>query len=249
MIIDKVMHTLGCYFLFIKKVFAKPENYKVYYAQTVKEIDKLGINSVSIVIIISIFMGAVITLQVKYNLQNPLIPLTIVGLSARDTMLLEFSSTMVGLILAGKVGSNIASEIGSMRVTEQIDALEIMGVNSSSFLILPKIIACMLFNPILTLISMIMGIWGGWLAVVLTGELTSLDYINGIQSSFIPFYVVYSLIKSVVFAFVITSVSGFMGYNVQGGAIDVGRSSTKAVVYSSVLILFFNVILTQLLLS
>jgi phospholipid/cholesterol/gamma-HCH transport system permease protein len=249
MIIDKVLHALGCYFLFMRKVFSKPENYKVYYAQTIKEIDKLGINSVTIVMIISIFMGAVITLQVKYNLSNPLIPLTIVGVSARDTMLLEFSSTMVGLILAGKVGSNIASEIGSMRVTEQIDALDIMGVNSTSFLTLPKVVACMLFNPILTLISMIMGIWGGWLAVVLTGELSSLDYINGIQSTFIPFYVTYSVIKSIVFAYIITSVSAYMGYHVQGGAIDVGRASTKAVVYSSVLILFFNVLLTQLLLS
>lgn len=240
---------LGQYFLFIRKVFAKPEKYSIYYRQTIKEIDKLGLNSVPIVIIISIFMGAVITLQTRYNLENPLIPLYLIGLTARDTMLLEFSSTMVGLILAGKVGSNIASEIGSMRITEQIDALEIMGVNSSSFLVLPKILATTLFNPVLTLISMIMGIWGGWLAVLATGALPSNDYIYGIQYAFIPFYITYSLIKTIVFAFVITTVSAFMGYHVQGGSLEVGRASTKAVVYSSVWILFFNVLLTQLMLS
>lgn len=240
---------LGQYFLFIRKVFAKPEKYSIYYRQTIKEIDKLGLNSVPIVIIISIFMGAVITLQTRYNLENPLIPLYLIGLTARDTMLLEFSSTMVGLILAGKVGSNIASEIGSMRITEQIDALEIMGVNSSSFLVLPKILATTLFNPVLTLISMIMGIWGGWLAVLATGALPSNDYIYGIQYAFIPFYITYSLIKTIVFAFIITTVSAFMGYHVQGGSLEVGRASTKAVVYSSVWILFFNVLLTQLMLS
>jgi len=240
---------LGQYFLFIRKVFAKPEKYSIYYRQTIKEIDKLGLNSVPIVIIISIFMGAVITLQTRYNLENPLIPLYLIGLTARDTMLLEFSSTMVGLILAGKVGSNIASEIGSMRITEQIDALEIMGVNSSSFLVLPKIMATALFNPILTLISMIMGIWGGWLAVLATGALPSNDYLYGIQYAFVPFYITYSLLKTIVFAFVITTVSAFMGYHVQGGSLEVGRASTKAVVYSSVWILFFNVLLTQLMLS
>jgi phospholipid/cholesterol/gamma-HCH transport system permease protein len=249
MIIDKAMHQLGCYFLFLKKTFARPENYKMYYRQMIREIQKLGVNSIPIVIIISIFMGAVITLQVRYNLNNPLLPMYIVGLSARDTMILEFSSTMVGLILAGKVGSNIASEIGTMRVTEQIDALEIMGVNSASYLNLPKILAMILFNPILTLISMVTGIWGGWLAVIGTGSLSTNDFIDGIQRGFVPFYVTYSVIKSTIFAFIITSVSGYMGYNVEGGSVNVGRSSTMAVVYSSVLILFFNVLLTQLLLS
>lgn len=243
------MHQLGCYFLFLKKTFARPENYKMYYKQLIKEIQKLGVNSIPIVIIISIFMGAVITLQVRYNLNNPLLPMYIVGLSARDTMILEFSSTMVGLILAGKVGSNIASEIGTMRVTEQIDALEIMGVNSASYLNLPKIVALVLFNPVLTLISMVTGIWGGWLAVISTGSLSTNDFITGIQRGFVPFYVTYSVIKSSIFAFIITSVSGYMGYYVEGGSVSVGRSSTMAVVYSSVLILFFNVFLTQLLLS
>ncbi|MBA7527450.1 Intermembrane phospholipid transport system permease protein MlaE [subsurface metagenome] len=245
----KILEQIGKYFILMNRVFSKPEKNKIYYRQVLKEIESLGINSIGIVIIISIFMGAVITLQTRYNLENPLIPLYLIGLTARDSMLLEFSSTIVGLILAGKVGSSIASEIGHMRITEQIDALEIMGVNSASFLILPKIIAAVLFNPILTLISMFVGVFGGWAAAVVTGALTSTDYIYGIQYWFIPFYITYSLVKTVVFAIIITSVPAFFGYYVKGGALEVGRSSTKGVVTSSVLILLFNVILTQLLLA
>jgi phospholipid/cholesterol/gamma-HCH transport system permease protein len=158
-------------------------------------------------------------------------------------------STIVGLILAGKVGSSIASEIGNMRISEQIDALEIMGVNSASYLILPKLIATLIFNPILGLIGMIIGIFGGWIAGTVSGVITSENFIYGIQYAFIPYYITYSLIKTVFFAFIITSVSSFQGYYVDGGSLEVGRASTKAVVYSSVLILLFNVILTQLLLS
>jgi phospholipid/cholesterol/gamma-HCH transport system permease protein len=245
----KFLERIGKYFLLMGRVLSKPEKGKIYYKQVFVEIEKLGINSIGIVIIISIFMGAVITLQTRYNLENPLIPLYLIGLTARDTMLLEFSSTIVGLILAGKVGSNIASEIGHMRITEQIDALEIMGVNSASFLVLPKIVAAIIFNPVLTLISMFVGILGGWAASVVTGALSSGDYIYGIQYWFIPFYITYSLIKTVVFAIIITTVPAFFGYYVKGGALEVGRSSTKGVVTSSVLILLFNVILTQLLLA
>ena len=221
----------------------------MYYKQVFREIESIGINSVGIVIIISVFMGAVITLQTRYNLENPLIPLYLIGLTARDSMLLEFSSTIVGLILAGKVGSNVASEIGHMRITEQIDALEIMGVNSACYLIFPKVIAAVIFNPILTLISMFIGVFGGWLASIATGALSPVDYIYGIQYWFVPFYVVNSLIKTVVYAVVITTVPAFYGYYVKGGALEVGHSSTKGVVTSSVLILLFDVILTQLLLA
>jgi phospholipid/cholesterol/gamma-HCH transport system permease protein len=245
----KFLEQVGKYFLLMGRVLSKPEKGKIYYKQVFIEIEKLGINSIGIVIIISIFMGAVITLQTRYNLENPLIPLYLIGLTARDTMLLEFSSTIVGLILAGKVGSNIASEIGHMRITEQIDALEIMGVNSASFLVLPKMLAAIIFNPVLTLISMFVGILGGWAAAVLTGALSSTDYIYGIQYWFIPFYITYSLVKTIVFAIIITTVPAFFGYYVKGGALEVGRSSTKGVVTSSVLILLFNVILTQLLLA
>lgn len=194
-------------------------------------------------------MGAVITLQTIYNTENPLLPIYVVGLGCRDSIILEFSSTMTALILAGKVGSNIASEIGTMRITEQIDALEMMGVNSASYIILPKIIAALLFNPLLTIISICVGILGGYGAVVITGAITPEDFIYGVQYAFIPYYITYSLIKTVVFAFIITSVSAFQGYYVSGGSLEVGRASTKAVVFSSILILLFNLILTQLLLS
>jgi phospholipid/cholesterol/gamma-HCH transport system permease protein len=240
---------VGSYFLFLKKVFAKPEKHSMYYRQTMRELVYLGLYSVGIIAIISFFMGAVITLQTAYNTQNPIYPRYLIGLGCRDSIILEFSSTVAALILAGKVGSSIASEIGTMRVTEQIDALEMMGINSASYLILPKIIATIIFNPILTLIGIIVGIAGGWIAGTLSGVITSENFIYGIQYSFIPYYVVYSLIKTVFFAFIISSVSAFHGYYVEGGSLEVGRASTNAVVYSSILILLFNVILTQLLLS
>lgn len=240
---------VGKYFELMLKVFTKPEKRIMYYRQTVREIEALGLNSVGIVFIISVFMGAVITLQTAYNTENPFLPSYLIGLGCRDSMILEFSSTMVALILAGKVGSNIASELGTMRVTEQIDALEIMGVNSASYLILPKIIACILIFPLLTLFSMIVGVAGGWLAVLFTHVITPTDFVYGIQYAFIPFYITYSVIKMVVFAFLITSISSYHGYYSYGGALEVGISSTRAVVHSSVFILLFNVILTQLILS
>lgn len=248
-IMIKFFTQVGLYFLLLKKVFSKPEKPSIYYKQTMREFVYLGLNSIGIIAIISFFMGAVITLQTAYNTENPIYPKYLIGLGCRDSMILEFSSTIAALILAGKVGSNIASEIGTMRVTEQIDALEIMGVNSASYLILPKMIATLLFNPVLTLIAIIVGIFGGWIAGTLSGVITSENFIYGLQYAFIPYYITYSLIKTVFFAFIITSVSSFQGYYVDGGSLEVGRASTKAVVYSSVLILLFNVILTQLLLS
>jgi phospholipid/cholesterol/gamma-HCH transport system permease protein len=239
----------GKYFLLLKKVFSKPEKPSVYYKQTVHELVFLGLNSVGIITVISFFMGAVITLQTAYNTENPIYPTYLIGLGCRDSILLEFSSTISALILAGKVGSSIASEIGTMRVTEQIDALETMGVNSASYLILPKIVATLLFNPVLTLLSISVGIFGGWIAGTSAGVITSKDFVYGIQYAFIPYYITYSIIKTLFFAFIITSVSAYQGYNVDGGSLEVGRASTKAVVHSSILILLFNVILTQLLLS
>lgn len=244
-----MISNFGRYLILMYRVFSKPERLRIYVRETIREIESLGLNSIGIVIIISVFIGAVITLQTRYNLESSWIPLYLIGLTARDTILLEFSSTMVGLILAGKVGSNIASEIGHMRITEQIDALEMMGINSASYLILPKIVAAVLFNPLLTIISMVVGIFGGWMAAIVTGALSSADYIYGIQYWFVPFYVTYALVKTVVYAFIITSVSAFYGYYVEGGALEVGRSSTKGVVYSSILILLSDVILTQLMLA
>ncbi len=244
-----VLYQIGKYFYFLAKIFKKPEKRKIYLYLIFDEIDKLGINSIGIVFIISIFLGAVVTLQTAYNISSPLIPLWLVGLTARDSMILEFSSTIVGLILAGKVGANVASEIGMMRVNEQIEALEIMGVNSSSYLVLPKIIAAVLFFPILTIFSMIVGIGGGYFAAFITDALPTDDFLMGIRYWFHPFYITYSVIKTLVFAFVITSVSAYQGYFVKGGAVEVGKASTRGVVYSSILILLVNVILTELLLK
>lgn len=245
----KFLFHLGRYAILMRKVFARPERHKLYYRQFIQELESLGVNSIGIVAIISFFMGAVITIQTAYNTDSPLFPAYLIGLAARDSILLEFSSTIVALILAGKVGSNISSEIGTMRVTEQIDALEIMGINPASYLILPKVVALMFIAPFLSLMSMMIGIFGGWIAGVSAGVVTSTDYIYGIQYVFIPYYIIYSLIKSVVFAFLITTISSYHGYFTEGGALEVGRSSTMAVVHSSVFILLFNLILTQLLLS
>jgi len=240
---------IGQYMLFLNRVFSKPERGRVFFSQIIKEIYKLGVNSVGIVVIISVFMGAVISLQTAYNLINPLLPDYLVGYTTRESMILEFSSTIVGLILAGKVGSNIASEIGSMRVTEQIDALEIMGINSASYLIFPKIIAAVFINPFLYVLSVFVGITGGLLASSMTKVVSIPDYLYGVQIDFIPYYITYSLIKTLVFAFIITSVPSFYGYFVSGGALEVGKASTKAVVNSSILILLANLILTQILLK
>ena len=239
----------GSYWMLLGRVFARPEKHSIYYRQTMKEFISLGLRSIGIVTIISFFMGAVLALQTAYNTENPIYPTYLIGLGTRDSIILEFSSTIVALILAGKVGSNIASEIGTMRITEQIDALELMGINSASYIILPKVVATVLFNPFLTLISIITGVMGGWIAGTAAGVITSQDYIYGIQYAFIPYYITYSIIKTLFFAFIITTVSSFQGYYVSGGSLEVGRASTKAVVYSSLLILVFNVILTQLLLS
>lgn len=195
------------------------------------------------------FMGAVITIQTAYNIDSPFIPIYAVGLATRDSIILEFSPTIISLILAGKVGSNIASEIGTMRVTEQIDALEIMGINSASYLVLPKIIAALIINPFLILISMFLGIFGGWMFGVIAGSVTTTEYEIGIQYAFKIFYIVYALIKTIFFAFIITSISAFFGYHTKGGALEVGSSSTKAVVVSSIFILVLNYILTQMLLT
>lgn len=245
----KVFFHIGRYTILMRKVFSRPEKARTFFNQIFHEIDSLGINSLGIVMIVSFFMGAVITLQTAYNITNPFIPLYLVGLGTRDSMILEFSSTIAGLILAGKVGSSIASEIGTMRVTEQIDALEVMGINSASYLISPKIIAAIVINPFLTLISIFIGIFGGYLSGVLSGAISSQNYIYGIQYAFEPYYITYTLIKTLFFAFIITSVSSYQGFYCSGGALEVGKSSTKAVVYSSLLILLFNVILTQLLLT
>jgi len=240
---------IGRFMILMGRVIAPPEKKRMYYRQTLKEIEFLGINSMGIVAIISVFIGAVITIQTSYNTESPLYPTYLIGLAVRDILLLEFSSTIVALILSGKIGSNIASELGTMRVTEQIDALEIMGVNSASYLIMPKIVAAVFFLPFLTIMSIFIGLFGGWLGGVATGVVSSHDYIYGIQYAFIPYYITYTLIKAAIFGFIITAVSSYRGYYAYGGALQVGKNSTRAVVESSIIILITNYILTQLLLT
>lgn len=220
----------------------------MFYRQFVKELDSIGLGSLGIVSIISIFMGAVITLQTSANIDSAFVPAYTVGFTARQSMILEFSTTIIALILAGKVGSNIASEIGTMRTSEQIDALEIMGINSANYLVLPKILASMFIFPFLAILSMFIGIFGGYVIALFSGVVSTADYIYGIQFDFRGFHVTYALIKSIVFAFIITSISSYHGYYASGGSLEVGEASTRAVVYSSVVVLIFNYIITQLLL-
>ncbi len=244
----RIFFNFGRYFILMKRAFGKPEKFSIFINRCFEEINLLGVGSLGIVAIISVFMGAVITIQSAFNFESPLIPLYAVGVAVRDSMILEFSPAIVSLILAGKVGSSIASEIGTMRVSEQIDALEIMGINSAGYLVLPKIVASVLFFPILVVFSMFLGIVGGYIFGLMAGVVSNYQYIMGIQYEFRPYNVVYALIKSGVFAFIIASVPAYHGYYTSGGALEVGRSSTKGVVYSSVLILAFDLILTKLLL-
>lgn len=229
-------------------VFSRPEKFSIFRRRIFNEIEIIGINSIPIVALMSTFMGAVIALQTASNIDNPLLPDYTVGYITQSSTILEFSPTIISLILAGKVGSNVASEIGTMRVTEQIDALEIMGVNSLTFLVLPKVISAVVFFPVLVIFSMALSLIGGWLALVLSGLLTTETYILGIRSFFEVYNIFYALTKTIVFGFLIVSIASFYGYYTKGGALDVGRSSTQAVVSSSVAILIANFILTQLML-
>jgi phospholipid/cholesterol/gamma-HCH transport system permease protein len=244
-----LLRHIGKYYLMMVKVFSRPERRSIYVRQTLLEVDKIGVQSLGIVALLSIFMGAIITLQTAYNIDSAWIPVYTIGFTARQTIILEFSPTIICLILAGKVGSNIASELGTMRVTEQIDALEIMGVNSCGYLIFPKIMAAVFIFPFLIIISMFLGILAGGIIGDWSGVIPLADYEYGLQFDFRQFQIFYSLLKTVVFAFVITSVSSYYGYYTRGGALEVGESSTKAVVYSSILIIVCNLIITQLLLT
>ncbi|MEG0796586.1 MAG: ABC transporter permease [Odoribacter sp.] len=244
----KFLHKLGLYLIFLRKAFSRPEKKSVYIKELMQEFEKLGLNSIVLVVIISFFIGAVLTLQTAYNMKSPLLPRYLIGYLTRETMLLEFSSTIVSLILAGKIGSNIASEIGSMRITEQIEALETMGVNSISYLVGPKIIASLIINPVLYIFSVFIGISGGIISGVISGVVNFDDFIYGLHFSFNSYYVTYSIIKTLFFALIFTSIPAFYGYYVQGGAREVGMAGTKAVVDSSIAILTINLILTQVML-
>jgi phospholipid/cholesterol/gamma-HCH transport system permease protein len=244
----KILIQIGRYFNMLLIVFSKPEKWKIFWKRLFKEIEDIGINSIPIVALLSTFMGGVIALQTASNMDSPWLPEYTIGYITRSSTILEFSPTIISLILAGKIGSNIASEIGTMRVTEQIDALEIMGVNSLSFLVLPKIVGAVFFFPFLLIISICLSLIGGWFAVTMSDLASTETYIYGIRSFFVPFNIVYALVKCVIFAFCIVSVSSYYGYYTKGGALEVGKSSTQAVVSSSVVILICNFFLTQMLL-
>ena len=233
----KALRTVGRYIILMGRVFARPERMRMFFRQYINEIEQLGVNSIGIVLLISFFIGAVITIQIKLNIESPFMPRWTVGYVTREIMLLEFSSSIMCLILAGKVGSNIASELGTMRVTQQIDALEIMGVNSANYLILPKIAAMVSTIPLMVTFSIFAGI------------MSAVDLEYGLQYMFVEWFIWCGIIKSLFFAFIIASVSAFFGYSVEGGSIEVGKASTDSVVCSSVLILFADLILTQLLMG
>ncbi|MCQ2200142.1 MAG: ABC transporter permease [Paludibacteraceae bacterium] len=243
------LERVGDYTLLMWRSFSKPDSWKMFFKQLLRELEKQGLNSIPIVVIISVFIGAVICIQMRINTASPFLPSELTGYATRETMILEFSSAILCLILAGKVGSNIASEIGTMRITEQIDALEIMGVNSANYLILPKIIAFMAVIPCLVTFSICSGLLGGMGVAYMTDMITPKEFELGIQYTFLPFSVQYTIEKSIVFAFIVSSISSYYGYTVKGGAREVGKASTNAVVNSSVLVLLFDVMLTKLLLS
>lgn len=244
----RILKEFGQYLGMFRGMFRMPENKAMYWKQFMLQCNDIGVGSLGIISIISIFIGAVSTVQTAYQLVSPIIPKSTIAQVVRDTVILEFAPTLSCIVLAGVVGSKIASELGNMRVTEQIDALEIMGINTKAYLILPKILAGVLTIPLLIVIAMILGIWGGRLAGSMAGIIDPAIYDNGLRMDFNGYNVFFSLTKSFVFAFIITSVPSFYGYNVRGGALEIGHSSTRAVVVSCVLLLLADYVLSALLL-
>lgn len=243
-----IFTSIGKYCIFLKQVFRKPESRKMIRKQFIIEADRLIISSILIVGVISLFMGGVLVIQTASNMSNPILDKMLIGYMVRESMILEFSSTMVALILAGKMGSSIASEIGSMRITQQLDAIDMMGINSASFVARPKILAATVTSPLLCLFSFVLGLVGGGLITWATGIIPMAKYMTGIRYAFTGFYIVYSCIKTAVFCFIISSVSAYHGYYAKDGSLGVGKSSTKAIVASSILILMSDLIMTQLML-
>ncbi|MBX3255032.1 MAG: ABC transporter permease [Chitinophagaceae bacterium] len=238
----------GRYLLMIKGMLTKPENWRMYWKELMKQCQDIGIGSLGIVVVVALFIGAVSTLQTAYQLVSNLIPKSTIAQIVRDTVILEFAPTITCIVLAGVVGSKIASELGNMRVSEQIDALEIMGINTKAYLIMPKILASFLMIPVLVIIAGVLGIWGGRLAGILSGILSPEQFDEGLLSGFLPFNVSFALYKAYTFAFIISSIPAYFGYFVKGGALEIGKASTTAVVTSCIMILFADYILAALLL-
>ncbi|MDY0359003.1 MAG: ABC transporter permease [Bacteroidales bacterium] len=247
--IKKTLELTGQYILLMKRVFTRPEKWRIFWKQCLVEMEKLGLTSVPLIGIISIAIGAVLVIQTAFNIENPFIPKMYVGYMVRESLILEFSCTMVALILAGKVGSNISSDIGTMRLTEQIDAMEMMGINSANYLVLPKVVSVCLFNPILMLFSFMVGILGGWLIVAATGMITLSQYSTGLRFAFNGYYILYAVIKMIVFSFIIVTISALYGYSPKENSMEVGRASTRSIVTICLLILISDLMLTQLMLN
>ncbi len=243
-----MFHNLGRYLLLLRLSFRKPEKFSVYWAEVMREMVSQGVGSLGIICIISVFIGAVATIQVAFQLNSPLVPQSVAGSISRDSTILEFSPTISALVLAGRIGSSIASQIGTMRVTEQIDALEIMGVNAPGYLISPKIISGLSMIPFLTIISVLLGLGGGYMACLVTGEIAPSDYVLGLRDGFNTVIVTVCAVKSITFGFIITSVCAYFGFYTSGGALEVGQSATKGVVYSCIWILFADLIISSTLL-
>jgi len=243
-----MFYSLGRYIILLRLSFKKPEKFSVYWTEVMREMVSVGIGSLGIIAIISVFIGAVATIQVAFQLSNPLVPASVAGGISRDSTILEFSPTISALVLAGRVGSSMASQIGTMRVTEQIDALEIMGVNAPGFLIAPKVIAGISMIPLLTIVSVGLGLCGGYLACVITRDISPSDFITGLQADFNPIIVTVCAVKSIVYGFLITSICCYNGFYTEGGALEVGQSATRGVVYSCVMVLFADLIVSSMLL-
>ena len=248
MMLVRYLSQIGRYFLMIVEIFKKPTKWSVMRTLIFKEIDDLIIGSLGIVAFISFFVGGVVAIQTALNLTNPLIPKYLIGYATRQSIILEFAPTFISIIMAGKMGSFITSSIGTMRVTEQIDALEVMGVNSLNYLVFPKLIALLLY-PFLIGIAMFLGILGGYIASVYGGFGSSTEFIDGLQKEFIPFHITYAFIKTLIFALILATIPSFHGYYMKGGALEVGKASTVSFVWTSVMIILMNYILTQLLLT
>lgn len=245
----KYFSNIGVYFLMLGQVFKKPQKLSVFRESLFKEVEELGLKSLGIVAFISFFVGGVVAIQTALNVDSPWIPKYLIGFATKRSIILEFAPTFMSIILAGKVGSYITSSIGTMRVTEQIDALEVMGVNALNYLVLPKVVAAVFFYPFLVLLAMFLGIYGGWVAGLMTGLFSSDDFITGIRMDFYPYLIRYALTKTMVFAFVIATVPSYFGFYVKGGSLEVGRASTQSVVWTSIVIILLNYFLTQMLLG
>lgn len=243
-----MLQHFGKFLLFITSLFSRGESPRILFNRTIDEAILIGINSVLIVAIVATFIGAVTCVQIAYNLNNAFIPRSTIGFMVREMTILELAPTITSIVLAGKVGSSIAGGLGTMQITEQVDALDVMGINSASYLVLPKILASLLVFPMLVILSIFLSIAGGYVAGTLSGELTAQEYISGIRSDFIPYNIVFALIKSVVFAFLISSISSFRGYFTSGGALEVGAASTTAVTNSIIAVLIADFVLAQVLL-